>query len=199
MPTETEGRYRDRKPYYINRVRVSCEWNNKYNQNHYNDENPPPKTVQGYKFNIFYPDLYDKQKTPQYELLPTDNPDYCVIKFKAGPPYKDIAFKILRKEWDFSEKSGCETIFTKGILHLYFNFKKPRYRIWFFLYFSININIQKLTYEIKSRQSSHVPLPFIQSQPTDSHLGKRLSRPLRLRSHQTQKIIFLNPRTLQSL
>ena len=129
VPTETEGRYRDRKPYYINRVRVSCEWNNKYNQNHYNDENPPPKTVQGYKFNIFYPDLYDKQKTPQYELLTTDNPDYCIIKFKAGPPYKDIAFKILRKEWDFSEKSGCETIFTKGILHLYFNFKKPRYRI----------------------------------------------------------------------
>lgn len=29
-----------------------------------------------------------------------------MIKFKAGPPYKDIAFKILRKEWDFTEKSG---------------------------------------------------------------------------------------------
>ncbi len=52
-----------------------------------------------------------------------------MIKFKAGPPYKDIAFKILRKEWDFTEKSGFEAIFTKGILQLYFNFKKPKYRI----------------------------------------------------------------------
>lgn len=68
VPTETEGRFRDRKPIYINRVRVSCDWNNKYNQTHYNDDNPPPKTVQGYKFNIFYPDLKDKEKTPQYYL-----------------------------------------------------------------------------------------------------------------------------------
>lgn len=28
----------------------------------------PVKAIQGYKFNIFYPDLYDKQKTPQYYL-----------------------------------------------------------------------------------------------------------------------------------
>lgn len=97
---------------------------------HYNDDNPPPKTIQGYKFNIFYPDLYDKQKTPQYYLETTESPDYCIIKFKAGPPYKDIAFKILRKEWDFTEKSGFESIFHKGILQLYFNFKKPKFRIW---------------------------------------------------------------------
>jgi hypothetical protein len=107
---------------------VSCEWN-KYNQAHYDNDNPPPKTVQGYKFNIFYPDLLDKSKTPQYYLEALEDPDYCMIKFKAGPPYLDVAFKIQRREWDFSNKSGFESIFAKGILHLYFNFKKPRFRI----------------------------------------------------------------------
>ena len=96
MPCETEGRFRDKKPQYINRRRVTIEWN-KYNTQHYNDDNPPPKAVQGYKFNIFYPDLLDKQKTPQYYLEATESPDYCIIKFKAGPPYKDIAFKIQRR------------------------------------------------------------------------------------------------------
>ena len=96
---------------------------------HYNDDNPPPKTIQGYKFNIFYPDLFDKHKTPQYYLETTESPDYCLIKFKAGPPYKDIAFKILRKEWDFTEKSEFESIFHKDILQLLFNFKKPKFRI----------------------------------------------------------------------
>lgn len=37
------------------------EWN-KYNQTHYDSDNPPPKVVQGYKFNILYHDLIDKSK-----------------------------------------------------------------------------------------------------------------------------------------
>mgnify|MGYP001057617689 CR=1 FL=1 len=49
------------KPRYFNRVKTGFEWN-KYNQTHYDKENPPPKTVQGYKFNIFYPDLIDPTK-----------------------------------------------------------------------------------------------------------------------------------------
>ena len=61
------------------------------------EKQPPPKQIQGYKFNIFYPDLFDKQKTPQYYLEALEDPNYCLIKFKAGPPYKDVAFKILRK------------------------------------------------------------------------------------------------------
>ena len=32
------------------------DWN-KYNQTHYDYDNPPPKTVVGYKFNILYHDL----------------------------------------------------------------------------------------------------------------------------------------------
>ncbi|OTF84030.1 hypothetical protein BLA29_011145, partial [Euroglyphus maynei] len=45
-------KYRPRKPRYFNRVHTGFEWN-KYNQTHYDVDNPPPKVVQGYKFNIF--------------------------------------------------------------------------------------------------------------------------------------------------
>lgn len=50
------------------RVHTGFEWN-KYNQTHYDMDNPPPKIVQGYKFNIFYPDLIDKNSTPEYYLV----------------------------------------------------------------------------------------------------------------------------------
>jgi len=43
-------KYRPRKPKYFNRIRTGYEWN-KYNQIHYDHDNPPPKVVQGYKFN----------------------------------------------------------------------------------------------------------------------------------------------------
>ena len=42
-------------------MHTGFEWN-KYNQTHYDIDNPPPKVVQGYKFNIFYPDLIDKAR-----------------------------------------------------------------------------------------------------------------------------------------
>ncbi len=128
IPIETEGQFRYKKPQYINRVRMGVDQTRYYAQKPY-EQKEGPKTVQGYKFNIFYPDLYDKTKTPQYYLEALESPEHMMIKFKAGPPYKDIAFKILRKEWEFSEKSGFECIFAKGILHVYFNYKKPRYRI----------------------------------------------------------------------
>ena len=60
-------KYQPRKPKYFNRVHTGYEWN-KYNQTHYDHDNPPPKIVQGYKFNIFYPDLVDKSKAPTYSI-----------------------------------------------------------------------------------------------------------------------------------
>eukprot|EP01017_Pseudomicrothorax_dubius_P021376 TRINITY_DN23055_c0_g1_i1.p1 TRINITY_DN23055_c0_g1~~TRINITY_DN23055_c0_g1_i1.p1 ORF type:complete len:220 (-),score=43.84 TRINITY_DN23055_c0_g1_i1:117-719(-) len=119
--------YKPRKPQYVNKVKTGYEWN-KYNQTHFDQDNLPPKVVQGYKFNIFYPDLVDKAITPQYYLEMTDNPDYCTIRFSAGPPYEDIAFKILNREWETNDKHGFVSIFEKGILHLYFNFRRIRYR-----------------------------------------------------------------------
>lgn len=44
-------KYRPRKPTYLNRVMTGFDWN-KYNQTHYDMDNPPPKIVQGYKFNV---------------------------------------------------------------------------------------------------------------------------------------------------
>lgn len=56
VPTEHQkflwsDKYRPRKPRFFNRVHTGFEWN-KYNQTHYDIDNPPPKIVQGYKFNV---------------------------------------------------------------------------------------------------------------------------------------------------
>lgn len=121
-------KYRPRKPKYFNRVHTGYEWN-KYNQTHYDHDNPPPKIVQGYKFNIFYPDLVDKTKAPVYTIEKDgSNGETCLIRFHAGPPYEDIAFRIVNKEWEYSHKKGFKCTFERGILHLYFNFKRYRYR-----------------------------------------------------------------------
>ncbi|KZV41090.1 cactin [Dorcoceras hygrometricum] len=121
-------KYRPRKPKYFNRVHTGYEWN-KYNQTHYDHDNPPPKIVQGYKFNIFYPDLVDKTKAPTYTIEKDgDSSETCIIRFHAGPPYEDIAFRIVNKEWEYSHKKGFKCTFERGILHVYFNFKRYRYR-----------------------------------------------------------------------
>ncbi|KMZ66820.1 hypothetical protein ZOSMA_288G00180 [Zostera marina] len=121
-------KYRPRKPKYFNRVHTGYEWN-KYNQTHYDHDNPPPKTVQGYKFNIFYPDLVDKSKAPVYTIEKDGSSgETCFIRFHAGPPYEDIAFRIVNKEWEYSHKKGFKCTFERGILHIYFNFKRYRYR-----------------------------------------------------------------------
>ena len=121
------SKYRARKPKFFNRVKTGYEWN-RHNQTHYDHNNPPPKVVQGYKFNIFYPDLIDKTKAPQFYLEPCANTDLCLIRFHAGPPYEDIAFQIVSREWDFSERRGFKNFFDRGVLHLYVNFKRHRYK-----------------------------------------------------------------------
>ncbi|KAI1314259.1 mid region of cactin-domain-containing protein [Xylaria venustula] len=122
-------KYRPRKPRYFNRVQMGYEWN-KYNQTHYDHDNPPPKVVQGYKFNIFYPDLIDKTKAPTFKIIrehgrrkgeslaPAGEEDTCLIRFIAGPPYEDIAFRIVDREWDYSAKKdrGFKSSFDKASL-----------------------------------------------------------------------------------
>lgn len=121
-------KYRPRKPRYYNRVHTGYDWN-QYNKKHYDTDNPPPKTVQGYKFNIFYPDLIDKTKTPSYSItVCQDNPDFAILRFKAGPPYEDVAFKIVNREWDISHRHGFRCQFQNGIFQLWFHFRKWKYR-----------------------------------------------------------------------
>ncbi len=120
-------KYRPRKPRYFNRVQMGYEWN-KYNQTHYDHDNPPPKVVQGYKFNIFYPDLIDKTKAPTFKIMreggrrrgeslaAAGEEDTCLIRFIAGPPYVDLAFRIVDREWDYSAKKdrGFRSSFDKA-------------------------------------------------------------------------------------
>ncbi|KAG1753792.1 mid region of cactin-domain-containing protein [Suillus paluster] len=123
-----EDKYRPRKPRYFNRVHTGYEWN-KYNQTHYDVDNPPPKVVQGYKFNIFYPDLIDKSKAPTYKIVrEPGNEDTVLLHFSAGPPYEDIAFRIVNREWEFSHKRGFRSSFDRGCLSLWFNFRRNFYR-----------------------------------------------------------------------
>ncbi|KAK9995538.1 hypothetical protein SO802_020224 [Lithocarpus litseifolius] len=122
--------YRAKKPKYTNRVHTGYVWN-KYNSTHYDHDNPPPKFVKGYKFDIFYPDLVDNTKVPTYTLeedKDSNNGDTCIIRFRAGPPYGEIAFRIVNDDWDYSHKNGFKCTFEGGILRLYFNFKRYFYR-----------------------------------------------------------------------
>lgn len=135
------GKYRPRKPRYFNRVQMGYEWN-KYNQTHYDHDNPPPKVVQGYKFHIFYPDLIDITKAPTYKIIreggrkkgqtmaPAGEEDTCIIRFMSGPPYEDVAFRIVDRDWDYSAKHdrGFKSSFERGILTLHFSFKRIMYR-----------------------------------------------------------------------
>ncbi|KAG2217165.1 hypothetical protein INT45_003589 [Circinella minor] len=123
-----QDKYRPRKPRYFNRVHTGYEWN-KYNQTHYDHDNPPPKVVQGYKFNIFYPDLIDKSVAPTYFIeKDPESPETVMIRFRAGPPYEDIAFRIVNREWEYSHKKGFKCSFDRGVLSLWFHFKRQFYR-----------------------------------------------------------------------
>jgi len=136
-----ERKYKPRKPRYFNRVKTGFTWN-KYNSTHYDSDVPPPKIVQGYRFNIFYPDLIDKQSTPKYFLerdadgeakrdamgIGSNEDDTVLLRFTAGPPYEDLCFKIVNKEWNENTRRGFRCVFDRGVLQLYFNFKHYTYR-----------------------------------------------------------------------
>ncbi|UZJ52388.1 hypothetical protein CBS101457_001708 [Exobasidium rhododendri] len=123
-----EDKYRPRKPRYFNRVNTGYIWN-KYNQSHYDSDNPPPKVVFGYKFNMFYPDLLDKSKSPQYKIVKErGNDETCLILFEAGPPYETIGFRIVNKPWNMSHNRGFKAVFERGVLQLHFQFQRQFYR-----------------------------------------------------------------------
>lgn len=57
-----------------------------------------------------------------------DNKDFALLRFHAGPPYEDLAFKIVNREWEFSYKRGFRCQFQNNIFQLWFHFKRYRYR-----------------------------------------------------------------------
>ena len=84
--------------------------------------------MQGYKFSIFYPDLVDRHVPPTYRIEPADMPEFCLLRFSAGAPYEDLCFKIVNQEWATRRKRGFRCTFDRGILSLFFNFKRHLYR-----------------------------------------------------------------------
>ncbi len=75
--------------------------------------------------------MINKNDTPTYQIVKDpESPDEstCIIKFKAGPPYEDIGFRVINREWERSHKKGYRCTFDKGVLSLHFRFKKYKYR-----------------------------------------------------------------------
>jgi hypothetical protein len=52
----------------------------------------------------------------------------CIIRFESGAPYEDVAFKIINREWNTRVKGDYINQFDKGVLKLYFKFKRFRYK-----------------------------------------------------------------------
>ena len=84
--------------------------------------------MQGYKFNVFYPDLIDNSVTPKYFIEPADSPEFCILRFHGGAPYEDIAFKIINKQWAKGKHKGFKSSFDRGVLSLFFSFESHWYR-----------------------------------------------------------------------
>lgn len=71
----------------------------------------------------------DKSTPPSYERkrIPGDD-DTELLIFTAGPPYEDVAFRIVRKQWDYSHRRGFRSHFDRGVLQLAFKFQRDTYR-----------------------------------------------------------------------
>ena len=67
--------------------------------------------------------------TPSYTLtVCSDNRDFVILQIRAGPPYEDIAFKIVNQEWELQPKHGFKCSFDRGVLNLWWNFKRYWWR-----------------------------------------------------------------------
>eukprot|EP00127_Corallochytrium_limacisporum_P004166 Clim_evm111s157 gene=Clim_evmTU111s157 len=117
-----------KKPRYFNRVITGYTWNS-YNKKHYDRDNPPPKVIQGYKFNIFYPLLKGSTQTPSFTITPDpEDADWATIRFSIGDPYQDIGFRVRNAIWLKSKRHGFRSQFDRGVFQLWFRFKRLRYR-----------------------------------------------------------------------
>ena len=120
-----------RKPYRVAKVKMGYFWN-RYNKAHYDYKNPPPKIVLGYEFTLFYPELADARKIPEYRVEPTEkgwSDDHCVLVFVSNSnKYADVAYRIMNKQWD-KRRGGVKCRFdAKGRFYLYFRFEHGSYR-----------------------------------------------------------------------
>nr|CCC95727.1 unnamed protein product [Trypanosoma congolense IL3000] len=121
------------KPHRFCKVKTGYTWT-QYNRTHYDIRtNPPPRGVLWYEFTLFYPALANTKRDMSriYRIEDTSrgpNDDYCVLVFSVGPPYADVAYQIVRKQWD-PRPGGVRASFdSSGTYRLFFRFTNSNYR-----------------------------------------------------------------------
>lgn len=121
------------KPDRVCKVKSGFTWT-QYNRTHYDSRtNPPPKTIMWYDFTLFYPALAKTKRNPLHFFRIEDTPsgpqdEYCLLVFSVGPPYADVAYRIVRKQWD-PRRGGVRVSFdATGKFRLFFRFASSNYR-----------------------------------------------------------------------
>ena len=82
--------------------------------------------IYGYKFYISFEKLVDKKIPPSYRVdKDGDSKDTEIVVFSGGAPYYDIAFRVIKKEWELDTNKGYKSEFSDvGVLQLWFRFKR---------------------------------------------------------------------------
>ncbi|CCW62264.1 unnamed protein product [Phytomonas sp. EM1] len=121
------------KPHRFCKVKTGFTWT-QYNRTHYDARtNPPPRTVLWYEFTLFYPALANTKRDMRNIFHIENTPkgmddDYCLLVFSVGPPYADVAYRIVRKQWD-TRRGGVRISFdSTGRYKLFFRFTNSNYR-----------------------------------------------------------------------
>ncbi|KAL7715494.1 Splicing factor Cactin C-terminal domain-containing protein [Entamoeba marina] len=83
------------------------------------------EVVDGYEINVYYEKMNGKA---QYRIEKM-NDEYSLLIVFAESPYKDIGFKIVKGNIDYSHRHGYSCYFEKGMFHLRFRFKQEFYTI----------------------------------------------------------------------
>eukprot|EP00300_Choanocystis_sp_HF-7_P008932 c16175_g1_i4.p1 GENE.c16175_g1_i4~~c16175_g1_i4.p1 ORF type:complete len:298 (+),score=61.21 c16175_g1_i4:47-940(+) len=85
--------------------------------------NPDQTIPSGYKFHIDYSQLASGA-TPTYHIDLDDDYRPTIIRFHAGKPYHDLAYRISPRGWFTNTELGFRNTFQDGIFQLHFNLKK---------------------------------------------------------------------------
>lgn len=121
------------KPHRYCRVKTGFTWT-QYNRTHYDSRtNPPPRAVLWYEFTLFYPALVNTTRDMRSIFRIEDTPKgpddtYCLLVFSVGQPYADVAYRIVKKQWD-TRRGGVRISFdASGKYKLFFRFTNSNYR-----------------------------------------------------------------------
>lgn len=121
------------KPNRYCKVKTGFNWT-QYNKTHYTRSNPPPKAVMWYEFTLFYPLLLQSKKINWGRIYRIEdveqgfNDEYCLLVFAPGAPYADVAYRIVRRQWDTRPGAVRCSYDAKGKFRLFFKFSNSNYK-----------------------------------------------------------------------